>query len=458
MKTSLFIITILTCLIAAAWSQTTGDAVRIRQDELGLGARNLAMGGTGVVLTNDYSAIYWNPAGLSGLSQSQFMGEISHLRFSNQALFAGNQSDMGESYNHLRTLGLAIPLPTTRGSLVLAFGYNFVKDFDQYLYFTGINNLSNGLGFELDDGSGVSRFYNFDTNVSQTEEVADNGGLHQWSFGGAMALSPNFDLGVSMNFWQGKDEYSLNFRQLDDANVYNVFPADFDSYAVNQNLITNYSAFSLKLGGMFKMNQFTRLGLAMEFPTTFKVKENFSTSDELVFDDGYTDAIQDEPGIWEYKVRTPYRFDAGLGIQTERVSLAASATYQDWSQTRFEKPDEASLGEDYGSLLEENFLFAQNYRETINYHLGGELSLPGSNMFLRAGYAFFPTPLKDAPPELDKKYYSGGLGFRVGGNTYLDVTYLRGSWKRQSEDSYTPGGTLEDITENRFLAGIRYAF
>jgi len=40
----------------------------------------------------------------------------------------------------------------------------------------------------------------------------------------------------------------------------------------------------------------------------------------------------------------------------------------------------------------------------------------------------------------------------------LDVTLLRGTWSRKSEDSFTPGSTLEDITENRFFVGIRYNF
>ncbi|OPX35278.1 hypothetical protein B1H10_01655 [candidate division KSB1 bacterium 4484_188] len=105
------------------------------------------------------------------------------------------------------------------------------------------------------------------------------------------------------------------------------------------------------------------------------------------------------------------------------------------------KPEHASLDEDYGSLLEENRFIRQDYRETLNYHLGGELALPGSNMYLRGGYAVYPSPLKDADSDMDKKYYSGG-----------------GNWSRQSEDSYTPGGTLEEITENRVFLGIKYNF
>ncbi len=458
MKTHIFIAAIVLFVAGSAFTQVADDAVRIRQDESGFGARNLAMGGNGVASVNDYSAIYWNPAGLALLSRNQFSAELSNLNFSNQAKFAGNLSDMSNNYTRLRNLGIAIPLPTSQGSMVLAFGYNFVRDFDQYLYFNGINQISNGLSFELDDGYGNYDWYPFDRNVSQSEEVTDEGGLHQWSLGGAIALSPNFDFGAALNFWSGKDEYRLHFRQIDDQNVYNIFPGDYYSYELNQNLITDYRAFSLKLGGMFKMSRHARLGLALEFPTTFTVTENYSDSDELQFDDGYIDALDGEPSEWQYKVKTPYRLDAGINVQAGYLDLTGSITYQDWSQTRFEKPNNASLDDEYSSLLDENRFLQQDYRQTVNYHLGGELAVPGSNLFVMAGYAVYPYPLKNASPDLDRKYYSGGIGFKVGPETRLDFAYQRGSWKRQSEDSYTPGGTLEDITTNRVLLGLRYSF
>ncbi len=458
MKKQLFLFMIISFLSSQAFSQSAWDAVRIRQNETGFGARTLAMGGNGVAIGGDYSSIFWNPAGLASLKHSEFLGELSHLRFSNAATFSNTLSDMDESYTRLRSLGLAVSLPTTRGSMVLALGYNFVRDFDEYLQFSGFNRISNGLEFELQDENGNYDWYRFDQNIHQTEEVTDNGGLHQWSFGGAVALSPNFDAGITLNFWNGKDDYNFNYYQEDVNNIYNIYPGDFHSYKINQNLITDYKAFSLKLGGMFKLNRATQIGLAMEFPTTFTVKENYSSSDELIFDDGYVDALEDEPGQWEYQVKTPYRFDAGVAFMADNVNLTAAATYRDWTQTRFEKPDFAVSDLDYSDLLNENIYIQKDYRETINYHLGGELLFPNSNFILRGGYAYYPSPLKDASPDYNKKVYSGGIGLKIGRNSILDVTYLRGDWKRESEDIYTPGGTLEDVTENRVLLGIRYQF
>jgi long-subunit fatty acid transport protein len=441
-----------------SFSQVAEDAIRIRQNEMGFGTRALAMGGNGVALANDYSSIYWNPGGLASVKKSEFHLEYSHLNYLNDAVFSDNLYNSNESFSRLRSLGIAIPLPTRRGSFVLALGYNFIRDFDDYLYFNGINQISNGLEFELEDDMGNVDWYPFDRDVEQTEEVVTEGGLSQFSLGSGVAMSPNFDLGASLNFYKGNDDYRMTFHQLDDADVYNNYPADFHSYEINNFLNTEYRAVSLKLGGMFKMNREMRLGLSVEFPTTFTIREEYATSDELVFDDDYIDALDSEPGEWEYKVKTPYRFDAGFGFNANRLSLTASLTYRDWSQTKFEKPDKFLFDSDFDELLAENQFLRQDYRETISYQIGGELALPGDDLFLRGGYAFYPSPLKNATPENDRKFYSGGIGFKVGKNVMLDATYMRGNRTRFSEDIYTPGGTSEDITENRVFLGLRYRF
>jgi hypothetical protein len=455
MKLYTYILTFSIIFIYSLYSQTANDAIRIRQNEMGFGARTLAMGGNGVALGNDYSALYWNPAGLASLRYSEIMGEFSHLRFSNTADFANSSSDFSNNFTRFRNFGMAIPLATERGSLVLALGYNYVKDFDEYLSFSGFNRESNDLEFYLPDDEGNYQWYPFDSNVTQSEEMMVEGGLHQWSFGGALALSPNFDFGVSMQFWRGKEDYTLNFLQEDSEDFYTNYPADYFSYSVNDNIITRYKAFSLKLGGMFKLNPATRLGLAVEFPTTFSVTEDYTSSDELIFDDGYVDPYEYEPATWAYKVKTPYRFDGGLGVQLGNLRVNASATFQDWQQVRFIVPEDQGLDSDYQDLISENSEIQKNYRSTLNYHLGGEFYVPFSNIYLRGGYAVYPSPHKDATAEMDKIVYSAGIGIRVGKSTFLDATYLQGSWKRESEDIFTPGGTLEDITEGRIFLGIR---
>lgn len=446
-------VVILTGVMNWGFSQSAFDAVRIVQDEIGFGARALGMGGAYTAVADDYSAIYWNPAGLADLNNSQFFGELSHLNFKNEATFANELTTDSENYTRLRSLGLAIPLPTRQGSFVLALGYNRVRDYDQNLFFSGYNSKSSDLAFTIDD---TLRY--FDRDVQQTEQINDDGGLKQWSFGAAIALSPNFTAGISANIYRGEDEYLFSFFQEDVDNLYNVFPADFDSYQLNQKLITDYSAFNLKLGGMFNVNRSVKIGAVIGLPTTFSVHETYSSDDVLIFDDGFEDAFDYGAAEFEYDVKTPMHFDAGVSFSNSNVTLAGSMRYRDWSQTKYDVPNKELNNPDYRALLDLNPILRQDFKATLQYNLGGEVYLRGLNTKLRAGYSVYPSPLENAPSEMDKKFVSLGAGFKVDPNVNLDVAYLRGSWKQESEDIYTPGGTLEDITQNRFFVGLSYDF
>ena len=139
MKTFRIAVIIILLYHTLSLSQSAYDAIRIRQNEIGFGARTLAMGGNGVAGANDYSALYWNPAGLANLRYSEAMGEFSHLNFSNNATFINTTSDLSNNYTRFRNFGMVFPVPTERGSLVFALGYQHVKDFDDYLYYSGLN-------------------------------------------------------------------------------------------------------------------------------------------------------------------------------------------------------------------------------------------------------------------------------------------------------------------------------
>ena len=435
------------------FAQSGIDAVRILQDELGVGSRGLAMGGAYVAMADDYSSLYWNPAGLAYARRSNVFIEASHLNFNNTATFNNTLTDENENYTRLSALGVTLPIPTKRGSLVLAFGFNRIKAFDQNLAFSGFNTESNGLGFIIDDV-----VQDFDKDVFQAEDVISEGGVNQWSLGAGIALSPNANAGISFSYLDGEDDYNFRFNQIDVDNIYGQFPADFDSYNLERSLETKYSGFGVKVGTTLKLLGPLKVAGTIGFPVTFTVRERFSESDVLRFDDGFEDIAETTPGEFEYKVRTPFQFDAGAAFSGKILNLSAGLRYRDWTQTQF-KVDRELIGDpDYRALIEENEFIKEDFRSTYEYRLGGEFYLPFLNTALRAGYTFLPSPLKDAPSELDKEFATLGVGLVLDRFVMLDVTYLYGTWSQESEDEFTPGGTFEDITTNRVLLGLTYRF
>ena len=452
-KTIGLVIILWTCVYA----QSAYDAIHIMDREMGFGTRALAMGGAYAAVADDYTAIYWNPAGLGQIEEAGIFTELSHLNFSNEALFSNQLTNDSQTYTRFRSFGFVFPIPTKRGSLVFALGHNRIVNFDDNLVFSGFSGQKNGIGFDITDENESSFYYPFDSNVYRSEQVSSEGGLSQWSLGGAISLSPRFILGVTAAYLSGKEQYRFSFLQKDSENNYNQYPADFDQYKISQVLQSDYGSLNLKIGGLIKLIKGLSIGGVMTLPSSFYIWELHSSEDELIFDDGYVDATE-ETGRWNYKVTTPFYFDGGLSFRLSIITLSASARYRDWSQTRFVLNRNHIGNADYREFLEENDQIRLFYQPTMEYHLGGEISVPWIRTKIRGGYALYPSPLIEATSSQDRQFFTGGLSFAIDKSIHLDITYLHGNWEREVHDIYTPSGTVEDITMQKVLFGFTYLF
>jgi long-subunit fatty acid transport protein len=442
--------------ISYLFAQTPEEAVNFLENDYGVGVRAQAMGNAFIGVADDYTATYWNPAGLTQLKTSELSGDLYHLKFNNEATFVGNTILDSRNFTKFNSLGLAYKFPTTRGSLALSFGYNRFKDYDDFLYFSGFSTQSNGLEFELEDLDGISRYYPFDSDVLQTEQISQNGNLSAWSIGSGIELSPKFALGITFNFYSGSSKYLFDFFQDDVDDNYNIYPANYSSYELHQLIDSKFSGWGVKVGSLFHINQNLRLGLTVDFPTTLEVFETYSANDILIFDDDFISELDLGSSEWEYLIKYPFKFSGGLALDLDELMVAASFEYRDWTQVKFDVPAGYSLDEDYNSLLNENDAFPLAFRSVLSYSLGGEYRVPGTPLKIRGGYRYVPSPLIDADESLDREYYSAGFGFNIDKSSSIDFSLIKGSWKRDTIDSYTPDGTQEAIETTRILAGFTF--
>lgn len=120
-------------------AQYPEDALRLGSSGIGVGARAIAMGGAYTGVASDYSAIYWNPAGLAQMQYSEFSAGLSYLSMKNNSTFFGSSEGYNNSNTALNSLGLVHKVPTLRGNLVLGFGFHRQANFLSGLSFTGFN-------------------------------------------------------------------------------------------------------------------------------------------------------------------------------------------------------------------------------------------------------------------------------------------------------------------------------
>ena len=379
------------------------DALRPFVGLSGMGARALALGGAYTAVSNDYSATFWNPAGLTQLNKSSFYTSIGHLAHSADISYGNNSASNSEdSYSRLDGIGLTFKVPTRRGSLVWALGRNTLYGFD--------NNLSTSIGTS---GGEIS--------------VLENGGIHAWTGAMGIEISPRTSFGVSLNLLKGKSDFDFKLSGTSDDIAYNIK--------------AEYTGFSMIFGGLYR-GDIANFGLKITMPTYYKV------------DDIGIGSLDDVPAN-EYKLNMPFKFDVGLSTNWGDVLIAADLHFIDYSQIDFS----SNIVDTDGVIIdgEINRDIATNLSSNIGYGVGLEYLLPFTNAKIRFGLSDTPSAYKNDDGD-DRLALSTGVGMLLDKQIKLDFTYIRTNWERQLSSDFFTEFIKEDSVDGRFLFSVSYRY
>jgi len=429
------------------------------------------MGGAYIGVASDYSAIYWNPAGLAQETRGEFSAGLSYLNTKDDGTFFGNSIGTENNVTNVNTLGIVHPVPVRRGSLVLAFGYHRQGNFASGLEFNGYNpnssiiqsyapngetypsDLSDNLAYQLylaDLDTLTGRFISpIVDRLTQRGTVTESGGLNNWSMAGAVDIAPNTSVGLTVTYVAGSYRYDRSYTEEDSKDLYTVFPYDFARLDVEDFIESDISGVNARFGLMYRVPERFRFGLTVKTPTAFTVKETYGTSASARFDDGDKKTYTSD-GTVEYDVRTPWVLGAGASVILHDLVLSADAEFTDWTSMEF-----ANANSD---LLLMNKDIMSTFRSTWELRFGGEYEIPGSGFRLRAGYGLRPSPYKGDPSDFDRKTISAGAGMLLGGSVMLDLAYTNSSWKNYRSNYDATSRVDESITWNTFLATLSYRF
>jgi long-subunit fatty acid transport protein len=468
-----------TLLSGSSFAQFSEDAVRYSGSGNGIGSRALGMGNAYIGVSDDYSATFWNPAGLAQMRRLEVMGGISNLGLTNDATFYSTKQNASTSATSLDNLGFVFPFPTVQGSLVFAFGYNRISNFANVSKFNGYNNQSSIISSlqtsPTDDPTGEfdipfnifladkSGFTTIKKNVNQSGEKKESGNLGQWSFSGAIDIEENISFGVSLNIYSGKYDYTRNFLESDNANIFNAerpIPADsaylrFNKFYYDSYLNAELSGSNITMGLMYRSDLF-RLGIIGKAPTSIKVRETYTNEGQSVFD----------PGVWtdknpasqysytannEYTVNSPWTFGVGGSVYViTPLLLAADIEYTDWTQIKWADNFELEKG---------NTNLQSGFRTTTSLRLGAEYDIPTTDIKVRGGYSLTPSPYKNDPSSFDQKMYTGGVGILLQRNVQLDGAVAFGSFKSyRNQYSFPPNTSRTDESISTSLVNFTVSY
>jgi long-subunit fatty acid transport protein len=470
------------------------DAVRFSTAGLGTGSRAIGLGGAFVGVANDYSALYWNPAGLAQTTYGEFSFGLSYINYRDQSNYFNLSQSKSNNSTTLNTLGLVFPVPVARGSFVLAFGFNRESNFTtgmtidrpnvnsiiqtfaangSQVYIINPNDLADNLAYRLylaDTLAGSGHWVRFSSTdsafvatfnspmvnrLSQIEHVLEGGGINDWSAGAAIDVAPNLSLGLTLNYQTGSYKYDGSYKEEDTQDIYRgsseLDPRNFSSLEIADAVESDLSGFNAKFGLMYREPDLFRFGLSIKTPTVYTVKETYGTTYISRPDFGQTATIgaPDESSN-EYELVTPWVFSAGGSVMFSGAMVALDLEYTDWTQLEFQNAnsDIIALNRDIKNI----------FRETLNIRAGVEYAFREHGLRIRGGFAYKPSPYLDDPSEFNQKYITGGLGIPLGSSTMVDIAYAHGWWDTFRSSYDRSASIFEKVSTNNIFATLSVRF
>ncbi len=410
----------------------------------GVGVRAMGMGGAFVGVADDFTAMYWNPAGLAQMQRREV--QVSFLRNSraNDSIFNGTPGRSELTNTRFGSLGFVYPYPVYRGSLVLAAGLTRIKDFDWSLNLKGE-----------------------DQGLAADHALQHEGELALAGVSAAIDVSSAVSLGATLGLVSGEDEAVNEFDWADLQNEFDEqrFLAR-DSFT-DEYQWTPYAVLGVMLRTPRDKPRY-RLGATFATGGTHKIRYVFrgSPSDtgysSVEYDDGTVEEFSDEEARNTYELALPFEFGVGASAEAlPGLTLAGSLHLAEWSQSEYE-------GDDDG--LRADTSFETQYRDVLRYHVGVEYRVPVVALDLRAGYFVDPVPFigprdpdSDDPPiriEEDRRFITLGAGILIDEAMQIDLAWVRGAFKQVEEysDEYSDNVLSEDYAINRLVVGLSYNF
>jgi hypothetical protein len=421
MKIKNIILLIIICASSISLAQNYNDALLLSEPGIYTGARALGMGNSYTALSDDFSGVIFNPAGLGLAKKFGLSLGVNGISYDNSATIFGSASSSFQNTMNLNQFGFVFPLPTVQGSLVFALGYNRVKEFNSVTEFNGYNSANNSMIQNLTGD--VNEFIPF---------------TRKWSFASATEIAKGLFIGGTFNIISGSYKRDRDYFEDDTKNIYGanleLVPGDnttrdFQTFYLNDIVEWDLGGWDFKLGFLYNLGDILKFAGDVKFPSYYNVKESYYvlTSSEFGTNNNYdlNPPFIDEV---EYEIRTPYEFSAGASLKLLILSVSGSAKIIDYRQMKFTE----GLGTEY--RIERNKEIDDLFRTAVTYNLGAELKVPFLPIWGRIGAMYIQSPYADDPTEFDKKYLTAGAGIMLGNIFKIDFAYAYGWWDDFSDN------------------------
>ncbi len=477
------------------------DALRYSTTMLGGTARFTAMGGAFCAVGADLSTLAYNPAGIAVYNKNQLEITPGLTLQNTSSSYNGTSVSNENSKVNLQSIGLVGTRKVGKEdgtgwkSYNFGFAYNRLNNFNDNVTISGYNfkntfldnvtaagqgtNYQNldpfliGPAFNtylLDTVAGTkgSNYFNVihpflggntGNYIDQLENITTTGSMGEYDFSVGGNYNDKLFIGATLGIVN--TDYTLTDTYTETTHFNNDTAFGLQNYSLTEGLTTSGVGYNFKIGFIYRIMDWLRIGGAVHSPTFFNMTDNFSTSwvanygpSPYTGTGGSTDPLGAQ-ATYSYNLTTPLKAIGGIAVIINNQGiLSADYEYVDYSSIRVNSTD-PSLAADYTSQV--NSAISQQFIQASNIKIGAEWVLyPVS---FRAGYALYGNPFNEASVGFSspRTTYSAGVGLKVN-NVFFDFSYTRTQYSEQYQIYGGANASTLNTTISNVIFTLGYTF
>ncbi len=466
---------------ATVFAQVPEDAIRYSWYPQNGTARTLAVGGVMGSLGGDITATFVNPAGLGFYKTREFV--ITPALYMNKLKADYRETNSVEKKNSfgLGPIGYIEGRSSRRDqkqSSAFSIAFTQTANFNNIIRYKGLNNYSSfseqfaeefsKSGRSIDEVVNVNSEYPYTAALALytymidtvriggalqvrgvTENILDagqaiqqemykttSGGMYELAVAAAHNSNDKWYIGGTVGIPIINYKSRTEFKETDtSANNMN----GFKSFTHTDNFQTVGAGLNLKLGVIYRPQDYVRFGLAVHTPSlmmqtdehTASTVTNLETPSGLPesFSASSNQFTNGQPGESKYMQFTPWRFILSgayvfrelENVKKQKGFISADIEYVGHGGGSFKSDNEEPTAKEKDYYKALNKVVKQQYKGAFNFKLGGELKF--NVIMARLGFAYYTNPYEDAAFKANRMLLSGGLGYRHKG-VFVDLTYV----------------------------------
>jgi len=402
----------------------------------GVGSKALSMGGAFRGLADDWSASFWNPAGLAFLSKSEFSSDFYTFNFRPE---------------------YTAKVEFAQGGYIYSVGYQnatfypedrvlFLPSFSGFYKFTQLEGFSGGIAFfvpyKLQSKWDIYKPPDEYLNTVPYPKFDHETNILIWDLHPSVAkdfMEGKLSLGAGLSIQRA--HFELRRMVLTPT----IYPRPYEYFPVDWFMKTTGWGVGFNVGILYKASPKLQFGFAYRSPVDIDLEGSldlaiyFPKVPSQPMLDGTTSRYSNE----NFKSTLPLPGDLGIGVAfkpLERLNLTLDVSSANWSRL-----DQLDVEDLFGALLrsgdtlyylwyadKSKLLF--KWDDITRFSLGGEY-LFGEKLYIRGGYFFEKSPIPNStftvlfPDVGDKNCFNVGLSYRLNsfelGYNYELVTHKK---------------------------------